>query len=103
MADTISASKAPFKEVSVIAPASLPSYEVDPLECPRCGTLTRVIALTEKPDIIERIPNYLDRWRQSYRPVIWANGSFSVWRGTNFSSHRASGIRRQPPFEPDQI
>jgi hypothetical protein len=33
----------------------------------------RVIALIEKPDIIEPILRYLDRWRISYRPVYRAN------------------------------
>ncbi len=33
----------------------------------------RVIALIEKPDIIEPILKYLDRWRISYRPVYRAN------------------------------
>ncbi len=41
--------------------------------CRRCGALMRVIALIEKPDIIEPILKYLDRWRISYRPVYRAN------------------------------
>jgi hypothetical protein len=33
----------------------------------------RVIALIEKPDIIDPILKHLDRWRISYRPVYRAN------------------------------
>ena len=44
--------------------------------CRRCGALMRVIALIEKPDIIEPILKYLDRWRISYRPVYRANVRF---------------------------
>ena len=44
--------------------------------CRRCGVLMRVIALMEKPDIIERILKYLNLWRLSYRSVYRANVRF---------------------------
>jgi hypothetical protein len=34
-------------------------YEVDPLQCPKCGTQMRVIALIEDPIVIERILSWL--------------------------------------------
>ena len=34
-------------------------YEVDPLECPKCGAQMRVIALIEDPAVIERILTWL--------------------------------------------
>ena len=37
-------------------------YEVDPLECPRCGAQMRVIALIEDPPVIERILSWLGLW-----------------------------------------
>ena len=30
-------------------------YEIDPLECPRCGAKMRIIALVEQPCVIQRI------------------------------------------------
>jgi hypothetical protein len=37
-------------------------YEVDPLECPRCGAQMRVISLIEDPAVIERILGWLGLW-----------------------------------------
>jgi hypothetical protein len=37
-------------------------YEVDPLECPRCGAQMRVIALIQDPAVIERILSWLGLW-----------------------------------------
>lgn len=37
-------------------------YEVDPLECPKCGAQMRVIALIEDPAVIERILSWLRLW-----------------------------------------
>jgi hypothetical protein len=37
-------------------------YEVDPLECPKCGAQMRVIALIEDPAVIERILSWLGLW-----------------------------------------
>ncbi len=37
-------------------------YEVDPLECPNCGTAMRIIALIEDGDVIERILKHLNVW-----------------------------------------
>ncbi len=53
-------------------------YEVDPLECPRCAAPMRLIALIEKPDIVERILKHLNRWRLSYRPVQKENVRFGL-------------------------
>ncbi len=43
-------------------------YEVDPLECPRCGAQMRVIALIEDPGVIERILTWLGLW-EPLQPV----------------------------------
>ena len=37
-------------------------YEVDPLECPKCGAQMRVIALIQDPAVIERILTWLGLW-----------------------------------------
>jgi hypothetical protein len=37
-------------------------YEVDPLECPKCGTPMHVIALIDDATVIRRILEYLGRW-----------------------------------------
>jgi hypothetical protein len=37
-------------------------YEVDPLECPKCGAQMCVIALIEDPAVIERILTWLGLW-----------------------------------------
>ena len=37
-------------------------YEVDPLECTRCGATMRVIALIDDADVIERILRHLTVW-----------------------------------------
>ncbi len=35
------------------------AYEVDPLECTRCGATLRVIALIDQAEVIERILKHL--------------------------------------------
>lgn len=37
-------------------------YEVDPLECTRCGGTLRIIALIDDGDVIERILRHLNVW-----------------------------------------
>jgi len=37
-------------------------YEVDPLQCPRCGAQMGVIALIQDPAVIERILTWLGLW-----------------------------------------
>jgi hypothetical protein len=37
-------------------------YEVDPLECPKCGTPMHVIALIDDATVIRRILEHLGRW-----------------------------------------
>jgi hypothetical protein len=37
-------------------------YEVDPLECPKCGAPMHVIALIDDAEVIRRILQYLGRW-----------------------------------------
>ena len=37
-------------------------YEVDPLECPKCGAQMRVIALIQDPADMERILTWLGLW-----------------------------------------
>jgi transposase-like protein len=34
-------------------------YEVDPLVCPQCGSLMKVVALIEKPEVVKRILDHL--------------------------------------------
>ena len=39
------------------------SYEVDPLECPKCGhPPMRVVALIDDAEVIRRILEHLGRW-----------------------------------------
>ncbi len=38
-------------------------YEVEPLACPHCTALMRIIDLIEKLSIVERILKHLNRWR----------------------------------------
>ncbi len=37
-------------------------YEVDPLQCSRCGTTLRIIALIDDGNVIERILRHLNEW-----------------------------------------
>ena len=37
-------------------------YEVDPLVCPRCAGLMRIIAFIEQPAVIEKILRHLVLW-----------------------------------------
>ncbi|MFC1746530.1 hypothetical protein ACFL35_21230 [Candidatus Riflebacteria bacterium] len=37
-------------------------YEVDPLECPKCGGAMRVISFIEEPPVIEKILRHLGLW-----------------------------------------
>lgn len=37
-------------------------YEVDPLACPRCGEVMRVMALIEDPPVIEKLLKHLHLW-----------------------------------------
>ena len=38
-------------------------WEVDPLTCPRCGGMMKVIALIEEPAVVRRILEHLELWR----------------------------------------
>ena len=42
-------------------------YEVDPLECPKCGGAIRVIALIDDAHVIRRILEHLGRWEPRQR------------------------------------
>jgi hypothetical protein len=37
-------------------------YEVDPLECPKCGAPMHVIALIDDATVIRLVPEHLGRW-----------------------------------------
>ena len=37
-------------------------YGVDPLTCPRCGSLLTIIATIHDPDVIEKILRHIGRW-----------------------------------------
>jgi len=39
-------------------------WEVDPLTCPRCGGMMKIIALIEEPAVVERILKHLELWRE---------------------------------------
>jgi len=43
-------------------------YEVDPLECPNCGTAMRMIALIDEPVVIERILKHLKASEADIQP-----------------------------------
>ena len=38
-----------------LPPASMQSYEVDPMLCPHCGETMRIMAIIEDPPVIEKI------------------------------------------------
>jgi len=44
-------------------------WEVDPLECPRCGAEMKMIALIDESAVIEKILRYLGLWSQQALPV----------------------------------
>ncbi len=37
-------------------------YAVDPLKCPNCGAIMRIMALIDEPAVIERILKHLKAW-----------------------------------------
>jgi hypothetical protein len=37
-------------------------YEADPLICPRCGGVMRIMALIDRPEVIEKILTHLGLW-----------------------------------------
>ena len=43
-------------------------FEVDPLQCPRCGDVMHVIALIRDRRVIERILRHLKMWPPPWRP-----------------------------------
>jgi len=45
-----------------LPPASMQSYEIDPLLCPHCGAEMRLMALIEDSPVIEKILKHLNRW-----------------------------------------
>jgi hypothetical protein len=44
-------------------------YEVDPLECPRCGAGMKVISFINDPVVIRKILEHLGLWLANARPV----------------------------------
>ena len=42
-------------------------YEIDPLECPQCGSELRIIAVIEQRSVIRDILQHLDLWQQPQR------------------------------------
>jgi hypothetical protein len=66
-------------DVSDYQPRRLPSkkwrelikkvWEVDPFECPRCGSEMRMIALIDDPVVIEKILRHLDLWPEESLPA----------------------------------
>ena len=49
-------------------------YEVDPLQCPKCGGTMRVIALIQEPKVIDKILRHLRAKGQDARAGPWATG-----------------------------
>ena len=49
-------------------------YEVDPLQCPKCGGQMRVIALIQEPAVIDKILNHLREKGRDARAGPWATG-----------------------------
>ena len=45
-----------------LPPASMQSYEIDPLLCPHCGAEMRLMALIEDSPVLEKILKHLNRW-----------------------------------------
>jgi hypothetical protein len=49
-------------------------YEVDPLQCPRCGGEMRVIALIQEPAVIDKILRHLRSKGRDARAGPWSTG-----------------------------
>ena len=49
------------------------SYEIDPLECPKCAGQMRVIAFIKEMDVIRKILKHLELYDDRRRPVPTAN------------------------------
>jgi hypothetical protein len=49
-------------------------YEVDPLQCPRCGGEMRVIALIHEPAVIDQILRHLRNKGRDARGGPWSTG-----------------------------
>jgi hypothetical protein len=43
-------------------------YEVDPLTCPQCQGLMRIISIIEDQEVIDKILGYLGLWQANQRP-----------------------------------
>jgi hypothetical protein len=43
-------------------------YEVDPLTCPQCKGLMRIISIIEDQEVINKILGHLDLWQANQRP-----------------------------------
>ena len=56
-------------------------YEVDPLECPKCGAGMRVIAFITDPAVVRRILEHLGLWLANARPVPRAHSPPHVPEG----------------------
>ena len=66
-------------DVSEYQPRRLPSkkwrelikqvWEVDPFDCPRCGSEMKMIALIDDNEVIEKILRHLDLWPQEALPA----------------------------------
>ena len=49
-------------------------YEVDPLVCPKCGGVMRVMALIQQPAVIDKILQHLREKGRDARAGPWATG-----------------------------
>ena len=48
-------------------------YEVNPLVCPKCQGMMRVVAFIENPDVIKKILKHLGQWDVKRKPRPTAN------------------------------
>ncbi|HBE01987.1 MAG: hypothetical protein A2096_00415 [Spirochaetes bacterium GWF1_41_5] len=47
--------------------AMLIVWEVDPLKCPLCGAEMKIIAVIDKPDVIQKILSHMELWEEDDR------------------------------------
>jgi hypothetical protein len=66
-------------------------YEVDPLECPKCGGTMKIISFIERgqQDVLARILRHCGLWEGPIRTLASARAPpHSAWRDSNESRER---------------
>ncbi len=46
-------------------------WDIDALECPKCGGDMKVVSIIEQPSVIKRILKHLDLWEDPRPPPIF--------------------------------